>query len=41
MIQPPESDRAVGMEVYATGSPPCRARLRVEPEDSKWRRRSG
>ena len=33
MIRPPDSDRAVGMEVYATDSPPCRALLRVEPED--------
>ncbi len=33
MIPPSDSDRAVGMEVYATDSPPCSARLRVEPED--------
>lgn len=33
MSLPPESERAVGMGVYATDSPQCRARLRVEPHD--------
>lgn len=33
MIQPPDCDRAVGMDTYATDSPPCPARLRVTPED--------
>lgn len=33
MILPPSSERAVGMEVYATDSPPCHGRLRVAPED--------
>jgi len=30
---PPDSDRAVGMEVYSTDSAPCRARLRTRPGD--------
>jgi tRNA pseudouridine13 synthase len=33
LIQPPDSDVAVGMEVYATGSPPCHARLRTRQDD--------
>jgi tRNA pseudouridine13 synthase len=33
LIQPPDSEKAVGMEVYATDSPPCHARLRVRPDD--------
>jgi len=33
MTLPPESDRAVGMEVYASETPPCRARVRSGVED--------
>ncbi len=33
MILPPDSDRAVGMEVYASDAPACGARLRTSPED--------
>jgi len=30
---PPDSERAVGMEVYSTDSPPCQARLRTRSDD--------
>jgi tRNA pseudouridine13 synthase len=33
MIVPPELDRAVGMEVYASGSEPCEATLRSTNDD--------
>lgn len=33
MIQPPESDRAIGIDLYATDFAPCQATLRAEPED--------
>ena len=33
MIQPPDSEKAVGMQVYATDFPPCHARLRAGPDD--------
>jgi tRNA pseudouridine13 synthase len=33
MTVPPELDRAVGMEVYATETPPCEARLKSGEED--------
>ena len=33
MKVPSEADRSVGMEVYASGTEPCRARLRSSPED--------
>ena len=33
MIPPPEVERAVGIEVYVTGSPPCDAKMRSIDED--------
>jgi tRNA pseudouridine13 synthase len=33
MTSPPDIDIAVGMELYASGSPPCRARIKAKPED--------
>ena len=33
MTEPPEIERAVGMECYATTTPPCPARLKSSPED--------
>jgi tRNA pseudouridine13 synthase len=33
MTSPPDIDIAVGMELYASESPPCRARIRTKPED--------
>jgi tRNA pseudouridine13 synthase len=33
MTAPPEIDRAAGMEVYATSTPPCPATLRASDED--------
>ncbi len=33
MIQPPDTEKAVGMEAYATDTPPCQDTLRAELED--------
>jgi len=35
MIAPPEVDIRAGMELYASSTPPCRARIKASPEDFK------